>query len=177
MRYQVDFLLPLKLQKISYYFGLCWKILLVNQFAGFFTFDLFDLLILIPRDHCDIVLLFWHVWRFQGKCPNIFDRYPLHVQQFLHNCNFSKCFPMILCNKNMTAKVCTFLQKSPLQMSTCYLLQKNIISWPGRVEIIFFTHSFKIKGLQVMDFKAFTKLPLLYFWRKKKWDKFLTAHF
>ena len=51
MRYQVDFLLPLKLQKISYYFGLYWKILLANQFAG-----LFDLLILIPGPHCYIVL-------------------------------------------------------------------------------------------------------------------------
>ena len=40
MMYQVDFLLPLKVQKILYYFGLCWKILLVNQFAGFFTLDL-----------------------------------------------------------------------------------------------------------------------------------------
>ena len=57
MRYQVDFLLPLKLQKISHYFGLCWKILLANQFAGFFTFDLFDLLILILRVHCYIVLV------------------------------------------------------------------------------------------------------------------------
>ena len=46
MRYQVNFLLPLKLQKI-YYFVLCRKILLANQFAGFFAFDLFDLLILI----------------------------------------------------------------------------------------------------------------------------------
>ena len=43
MRYQVDFLLPLKLQKILCYFGLCRKILLVNRYAGFFTFDLFDL--------------------------------------------------------------------------------------------------------------------------------------
>ena len=57
MRYQVDFLLPLKLQKISYYFGLCWKILLANQFAGFFTLDLFDLLILILGVHCYIVLI------------------------------------------------------------------------------------------------------------------------
>ena len=57
MRYQVDVLLPLKLQKISYYFGLCQKILLANQFAWFFTFDLFDLLILIPGVHCYIVLV------------------------------------------------------------------------------------------------------------------------
>ena len=57
MRYQVDFLLPLKLQKISYYFGLCQKILLANQFAGVFTFDLCDLLILTPGLHCYIVLV------------------------------------------------------------------------------------------------------------------------
>ena len=56
MRNQVDFLLPLKLQKICY-FGLCCKILLANQFAGFFTFDLFDLLILIPGVHCYIALV------------------------------------------------------------------------------------------------------------------------
>ena len=56
MGYQVDFLLPLKLQKISYYFGLCWKMLLANQFVGFFTFDLFDLLTLVPGVHCYIVL-------------------------------------------------------------------------------------------------------------------------
>ena len=58
MRYQVDFLLPLKLQKISCYFGLCHKILLPSQFAGFFTFDLFDLLILILGVHCYIVLVY-----------------------------------------------------------------------------------------------------------------------
>ena len=51
MRYHVDFLLPLKLQKISCYFGLCRKIFLANKFAGFFNFDLFDLLILIPGVH------------------------------------------------------------------------------------------------------------------------------
>ena len=56
MRYQVDFLLSLKLQKISCYLGLCCKILLANQFAGLFTFDLFDLLILITKVHCYIVL-------------------------------------------------------------------------------------------------------------------------
>ena len=57
MRYQVDVLLPLKLQKISYYFGLCQKIVLANQFARFFTFDLFDLLILIAGVHYYIVLV------------------------------------------------------------------------------------------------------------------------
>ena len=71
MRCQVDFLLPLKLQNICY-FGLCHKIFLANQVAGFFTFDLFDLLILMPEVHCllhgilffillvnSIVLLHW----------------------------------------------------------------------------------------------------------------------
>ena len=57
MGYQVDFLLPLKLQKISYYFELCQQILLANQLAGFLTFDLFYSLILIPGIHCYIVLV------------------------------------------------------------------------------------------------------------------------
>ena len=57
MRYQVDFLIPWKLQKISYYYGLCRKILLANQFAGVFTFDLCELLIVIPGVHCYIVLV------------------------------------------------------------------------------------------------------------------------
>ena len=56
MRYQADFLLPLKLHKICY-FGLCRKILLANQFAGFFTFDLFDMLMLILGIHCYIVFV------------------------------------------------------------------------------------------------------------------------
>ena len=62
IRYQVDFLLPMKLQKLSYYFGLCWKILLANQFAGFFSFDL---LILIVGVHCYIVLVLldWFMWK------------------------------------------------------------------------------------------------------------------
>ena len=112
MRYQVDFLLPLKVQKMSYYFGLCWTIPLVNQFTGYFTFDLFDFLILISGIHCYVVIVLWHVWRFQERCSNIFDGYPLHVQQFLHNCIFSKYFTMILCNKNMTTKVQTiFFEK------------------------------------------------------------------
>ena len=55
MRYQFDFLLLLKLQKISYYFALCWKILLASQGARFFTFHIFDLLILMPGVHCYIV--------------------------------------------------------------------------------------------------------------------------
>ena len=58
LRYQVDCLLPLKLQKISCYFGISHQMLLVNPFAGFFTFDLFDLLILILGIYCYIVLFF-----------------------------------------------------------------------------------------------------------------------
>ena len=60
MRYQVDFLVPLKLQKVCY-FGLFHKVLLANQFAGFLTFDLFDLLILILRLHYYIVLVFFSI--------------------------------------------------------------------------------------------------------------------
>ena len=48
----------MKLQKILYYFGLCWKILFADQFAGFFTFDLFHLLILTVGVHCYVLLVF-----------------------------------------------------------------------------------------------------------------------
>ena len=60
--YQVDFLLPLKLQKISCYFGYDPKKLFANLFAGFFTFDLFDLLILIPGVRCYIVLVLFNMF-------------------------------------------------------------------------------------------------------------------
>ena len=55
MRYQVDFLPPLKLQKISYYFGLCRTILLANQFCRIFYFWLVWLINLNtggPLLHC-----------------------------------------------------------------------------------------------------------------------------
>ena len=61
MMYQVDCLFPLKLKKISFYFGLCRQILLPNTLGvsagGFFTFDMFELLILILGVHCCIVLV------------------------------------------------------------------------------------------------------------------------
>ena len=55
MRYPVDVLLPLNLEEI--YAILCddLKILLANQFAGFLTFGLFDLLNLILGIYCYIV--------------------------------------------------------------------------------------------------------------------------
>ena len=55
MRYQIDFLLPLKLQKISCYFGLCSKILLANHFTEFLNFWLVWLVNLntgVPLLHC-----------------------------------------------------------------------------------------------------------------------------
>ena len=69
MTNQVDFLLPLKLQNITCYSGLCWKIILTHQFAGFFNFDLFDLLILIPGVHFHI-LLAWiaFIWSSSFYC-------------------------------------------------------------------------------------------------------------
>ena len=166
MRYQVDFLLPLKVQKISYYFRLCWKILLVNQFAGFFTFDLFDLLILIPLLHC--TCFFGMLQDFKKGVQTILTNIHCNVQQFLHNCNFSKYFPMIMCNKNMTAKVCTIFSKKPIANVKLSFVAKehHFIAWKSWNHI--FDTSFKTKGLQVMDIKAFTKLPLLYFWRKKR---------
>ena len=79
MRYEVDFLLLLKVQKI-YCFGLCQKILLVNQFAGFFTFDLFDLLILIPGSIATLYLF-------------IFGRYDSSSRANTHG---AKLFPEVI---------------------------------------------------------------------------------
>ena len=54
------------------FLGLCQKTLLANQFAWFFTFDLFDLLILILGVHCYIVLvLFVCFYRSQFCSPGI----------------------------------------------------------------------------------------------------------
>ena len=58
LRYQVDFLLPLKLEKILCYFGLWPQNTLSESVCGIFTFDLFDLLNLIPGVHCYIALVF-----------------------------------------------------------------------------------------------------------------------
>ena len=66
MCYQVDFLLPLRLQKMSCYFWLCRKILSASQFPGFFTFDLFDLLILVLGVHCYIGFVFGWAWSKNG---------------------------------------------------------------------------------------------------------------
>ena len=65
MRHQVDFLLLLKLQKVSYYFGLYQKILLASQFAGFFIFDWFNLLILIRGSIATLYLLCNNTRSFQ----------------------------------------------------------------------------------------------------------------
>ena len=73
MSYQVDILLPLKLQKILCYFGLCYKILLAYQFAGFFTFDLFDLLILILGSITTLYLLYILSKRFFLKYKGLSD--------------------------------------------------------------------------------------------------------
>ena len=51
MRYQVGFLLPLKLQKYRF----CR---MANQFVEFFIFDMFDFLILALGGHCYMVLVF-----------------------------------------------------------------------------------------------------------------------
>ena len=56
MKNQFDFFASIQATK-KCCFGLCRKILLANQFTGFFTFDLFDLLILLPGVHCYIVLV------------------------------------------------------------------------------------------------------------------------
>ena len=50
MRYQVEFLLPLKQKK-----NILFWVMLENSLGQ--TFDLFDLLILLPGVHCYIVLV------------------------------------------------------------------------------------------------------------------------
>ena len=58
MRYQVDFFASIEATKTIILFWVMLEILLANQFAGFFTSDLFDLLILIQGVHCYILLVF-----------------------------------------------------------------------------------------------------------------------
>ena len=83
------FLLLLKLQKISYYFGLCHKKLLANQFAWFFSFDLFDLLILIIGVHCYIVFVSFAI-------PTIKECLHLrHLQLGPTKCVSQKCSKLI----------------------------------------------------------------------------------
>ena len=81
MRYRVDFLPPLKLQKI-YYFELCWKILLANQFVGVFTSDLFDLLILGVHCHILLVKLCYCFCLFLSLIMNVFSFWS--SQKLLH---------------------------------------------------------------------------------------------
>ena len=69
---------PLKLQNhfIQFWVILGSQILLVNQFAGFFTFDLIDLLILIPGIHCYVVL----VWlMYLTSSANTLHQTLLHI--------------------------------------------------------------------------------------------------
>ena len=65
-RYEVSscFFLPLKLEEILCYLGFDPKTLLANQFAGYFTFGLFDLLNLIPGFHYYIVLVLFYIAYF-----------------------------------------------------------------------------------------------------------------
>ena len=98
MRYQVDFLLLLKIQKISSYFGLCRKVLFGNQLVGFFTFNFFDLLILIPGAHCYIVLVlhdfyqsisFWSTrFLLQHKSGNLTPEISLNNTMFIFPVTF-----------------------------------------------------------------------------------------
>ena len=64
--YQVDFFASIEAAKNTLFLGLCQKTLLANQFAWFFTFDLFDLLILILGVHWYIVLV--ALCHFDGNC-------------------------------------------------------------------------------------------------------------
>ena len=74
----------------------------VYRIFYFWLVWLFNLNIGDPLLRCSYFLACLKISR---KVFKHFDGYPLHVQQFLHNCIFSKYFTMILCNKNMTTKV------------------------------------------------------------------------
>ena len=164
MRYQGDFLLPLKLQKISYYFGLCWKIILVNQFAEFFTFDLFDLLILIPdnKESVQTFLTDIHCMCNSSSTTVIFSKY----------------FQMILCNKNMTAKACTIFTKKPLckcQLVVCW--KRTSFHSLGELKSYFSNILLKQRAYKWWTLKLSPNFLCCTFEGKKEWDKFLTAHF
>ena len=70
--------------------------LLANQFAGFFTFDLFDLSILIPGVHCYIVLVPLPLIPFTSEeitvCTNEAAKGANKVQRNLPSCFFISCF-------------------------------------------------------------------------------------
>ena len=59
--------------------------ILANPFAGFFTFDLFDLLILIPGVHCYIVLVSnaRKVLQPEGLWKTTFIQYWYHIEQLM----------------------------------------------------------------------------------------------
>ena len=61
MMYQVDFLLLLKLRKISFCFGLWPQKTLGQTLCRIFTFDQFDMLILKQEVHCCIVLVYYRL--------------------------------------------------------------------------------------------------------------------
>ena len=60
MRYQAEFLLPLKLEILKKYTILCYdpEKISASQFTGCFTLGLFSLLNLIPGGHCYILLVY-----------------------------------------------------------------------------------------------------------------------
>ena len=91
MKYQVDFFLPLKQQKISSYFGLWPQNTLGQSVCRIFCFDLFDLLILIPVVHCYTVLVA-HVLELlaqkqQDSNPQLWTKW-LWVQMLLLSLKF-----------------------------------------------------------------------------------------
>ena len=66
------------------------KILSANQFAGYFTFDLFDLLILLTGVHCYIILN-WHVIKEEIA----FDHYLYEKYNFCFQYMYSVNLPGI----------------------------------------------------------------------------------
>ena len=90
MKFQVDFLLPLKLYHtiLGYLRKYSWPI----SFAGCFTFGLCDLLILIPGVHCYIVLVLIIFVKFYTKFnPTLINSEGVcqeMLHQFIMSCYF-----------------------------------------------------------------------------------------
>ena len=81
-----------KLKKHKNYFEFWPKVLLANYFAGFCTFDLFDLLILIPGVHCYIALVILMIKY------NKYQEWVILFNKRNDNCNrlFDNCFVLYI---------------------------------------------------------------------------------
>ena len=103
--------------------GLCWKILLATQFARFFTFDLFQLLILIPGVHCYSVLVFVLRLLILSSMAEIILFF--HSQSYKSQCLYQKKVPLYIYLDQLQF-VFWLLTRIYLQVLCIYDLQKQV---------------------------------------------------